>query len=83
MTDYFIRHLTPRVTQIAKFEDSKEPEAIYKVTENTANNYYHCDCPGFRRNQAQDHKHILMTIMHDEYGFNYMDEELNGQVIFN
>jgi hypothetical protein len=81
MTDYFVRNLTPRKYQIAKFEDGKEPTEIYTVTENTSNDYFHCDCQGFRRNQSQEHKHIRMAMLLSELGFNHFDEDVNGEKV--
>lgn len=78
MVDYFIRQVTPRKYQIAKFEDTKEPTDLYYVTETKTNGWFHCDCQGFRRNQSQEHKHIVMAIMLSDYGFNHFDEEFNG-----
>jgi len=83
MIEYFVRNLTPRTFQIAKFEDTDEPTEIYKVTENLSTNWFHCDCMGFRRNQSQDHKHILMAMWHQEKGFNYFSgEKLEGSTVF-
>jgi hypothetical protein len=84
MTEYFIRNITPRKFQIAKFTDgSKEPTEIYNVTENLANNYFHCDCMGFRRAPSQEHKHVIMAIALAEEGCNHFDENLKGYKAFN
>ena len=45
--------------EIAKFEGTKEPTAVYRVSR-TARGWM-CDCPGFRRRPDEDHKHIEMV----------------------
>lgn len=82
MTEYFVRQLTPRTYQIAKFEDSKEPTEIYKVTETSTNDYFHCDCMGFRRSPSQEHKHVVMAMLNSELKYNYFDGQINGSKVF-
>lgn len=83
MIEYYARNITPRKFQIAKFEDgSKEPAEIYTVTENVSNNWFHCDCMGFKRNQSQEHKHIIMAIALAEEGCNFFTEDLKGSKVF-
>ena len=77
--EYFIRQLDNKHYQIAKFEETKEPTEIYTVTENLSNGYFHCDCFGFRRNQTQDHKHVIMAMYNKKHGYNYFDENGTGK----
>lgn len=77
--DYFIRKLNNKVYQIAKFEETKEPTELYTVTENLSNGYFHCNCMGFRRNQSQDHKHVIMAMYHKEHGYNHFSDSLDGK----
>lgn len=84
MTEYFVRNLTPRSWQIAKFEDgSKEPSEIYKVTDYPSQDRMHCDCLGFRRaTDEYTHKHIVMVLGNIESGYNYFDENFVGKKVF-
>ena len=81
-SEYFVRNLTPRKFQIAKFEDgSKEPTDIYTVTEHPSNDWMHCNCMGFRRSQSQEHKHIIMASLLAEEGLNYFDDNMKGETV--
>lgn len=78
MLQYLVRQLDNKHFQIAKFEDSSLPTETYEITKTLSNGWYHCNCMGFRRNQSQDHKHIVMCQAFEDNGTNLFDGEFNG-----
>lgn len=79
--EYFIRQLSNKKWQIAKFDSTKEPTDIYFVEKVLKNEYYSCSCMGFRRNQTQDHKHIGMVMYLEQHEYNHFTEEGIGSKV--
>ena len=68
MVEYYIRRLNNLKFEVAKFEERKEPAAVYSVRYSELSNTGRCNCPAsfrkaFRRNAGTGSadKHVRMV----------------------
>jgi hypothetical protein len=57
---YLIKEIKSQLFEVANFVDDKYPHSVYQVKWTQTNDYFHCNCPGFRMQKIKDeHKHCI------------------------
>ena len=55
--EYYQRQLAPGIIELAKFEGTKAPTAVYELT--LVRGKWKCDCPAARRGLACKHLNMI------------------------